>query len=136
VKGVSYLFLNGSVSGTFRHDPGRPEVDVGSKDILHGSGQLTNFGRLRLTGTLLGTGMLVDSPLTGTIRLANAQGSVTLQLEGPVSPGFTPPHSGAYRFTVQGGTGAYQHVVGTGTVNVTLGRGSFRMKFTGAPNNF
>jgi hypothetical protein len=135
VRGVEYLFLNGSAHGTVQHKHGNP--DTGAIVELHGSGRLTPLGKLsHLSGTLVGTGFIQEGHAGGTILLSNARGSVTLSLVGPLQGGFTAPSSGTYHFTVAKGTGAYAHDVGTGTVDLTLGAQSFTMTFHGEPNRF
>jgi hypothetical protein len=134
VQGAQYLFLNGQIHGTTRDVPTNP--DTGATVALEGSGRLSALGQVHLSGTLHGTGFIQQGQPGGTIRLSNARGSVTLSLVGPTQGGFTAPPSGPYRFAVQGGTGAYAHAVGTGTVDVTLGARSFTLAFHGDPNHF
>ena len=49
--------------------------------------------------------------------------------------GFTAPASGTYQFTIQKGTGAFAHDIGSGTVDVVLGSRSFGLTFHVKPNN-
>jgi hypothetical protein len=134
VRGASYLFINGTAHGTAHATPGMP--DTGAVVALHGTGMLTPLGNVRVSGNLVGTGFIQQGNATGSIVLTNARGSVTLHLDGPSQPGFTPPGSGTYQFSIQRGTGAYAHTIGTGTVDLTLSATSFTMTFHGAPNRF
>jgi hypothetical protein len=134
VQGAQYLFLNGQVHGTSRNVPTNP--DAGATLALEGSGRVTPLGQVHLSGTLHGTGFIQQGQAGGTIRLSNARGSVTLSLVGPTQNGFTPPQSGTYSFTVESGTGAYAHSLGTGTVDLALRGRSFTLTFHGAPNHF
>jgi hypothetical protein len=134
VQGTEYLFLNGKAQGTTRSVPTNP--DGGATLALEGSGRITPLGQVRVSGTLHGTGFIQQGQAGGTLRLTNARGSVTLSLVGPTQRGFLPPPSGTYSFTVESGTGAYAHTLGTGTVDVALHGRSFSLAFHGDPNHF
>jgi hypothetical protein len=134
VQGTQYLFLNGEAHGTTRTV--RTNPDAGTTVALDGSGRVSPLGQVHVSGTLHGTGFIQQGQAGGTVRLSNARGSVTLSLEGPTQGGFTPPPSGTYRFTVESGTGAYAHALGTGTVDVTFRGRSFTLAFHGDPNHF
>ena len=133
VRGVSYLYLQGSVHGTPTTVVGNP--DVGTTVKLQGKGNLLNLGSVKVAGSLHGTGFIASSKgIEGSLKLSNGKGSVTLHLQGPPVHGFTAPASGTYTFTITGGTGAYQHTIGNGTVDLVLGAKSFTLNFHGKPN--
>ena len=135
VKGVTYLFLNGSGHGSFSQ-PQAPIPDVGVTDVFKGKAFLKQLGAVTLTGSLTGTGFIAQGHATGTLALKNARGSVTLTLTGAPEGGFQPPQSGTYTFAVTSGTGAYARTVGTGRVDLALNSGAFTMAFHGDPNRF
>jgi hypothetical protein len=134
VRGAEYLFLNGQAHGTTRNVPTNP--DAGATLALEGSGRISPLGQVRLSGALHGTGFIRQGHAGGTVQLTNARGSATLSLVGPTQAGFTPPRPGTYSFTVEGGTGAYAHALGTGTVDLALHGRSFTLAFRGDPNHF
>jgi hypothetical protein len=135
VQGTTYLFLNGEARGAFRQKSVNP--DIGVTFVLAGAGRVTPLGAVRLSGSLQGTGFIrPPGHAGGTIQLSNARGSVTLRLEGPPQGGFTPPPSATYQFSVESGTGAYAHTVGTGTADIAFKGRSFTVTFHGAPNHF
>jgi hypothetical protein len=105
-------------------------------DVFEGRGHLGRLGAVKLTGTLSGTGFILQGHAAGSLTLRNPRGSVTLALSGPPEGGFRAPTSGTYTFAIQSGTGAYARTVGTGRVNLVLGSGTFTMTFHGDPNRF
>jgi hypothetical protein len=135
VKGVTYLYLNGSGQGTFSQPP-LPFPDVGVTDAFKGRAQLGRLGAVRVSGSITGTGFIAQGQATGTLTLVNARGRVTVALTGPPEGGFHSPESGTYTFAVQSGTGAYARATGTGKVDLELGPGTFKMTFRGDPNRF
>jgi hypothetical protein len=134
VRGTSYLDLQGSAQGAANRVVGSP--DVGTAVMVHGSGQFPGQGKMEVSGYFHGTGFIATGSLNGTLKLSNAKGSVTLQLQGPATPGFTAPTSGTYQFSIQKGTGALAHDFGSGSVDVVLGPRSFSLNFHGKPNTY
>jgi hypothetical protein len=135
VKGVSYLYLQGSGQGTFKHHEFLP-ADIPSTDVFKGTARLGRLGAFKVSGSLTGTGFITNGNGTGTLTLSNSRGSVTLSLTGPPLGGFHSPASGTYAFVVTGGTGAFAHSIGNGNVDVTLGSNTFALGFHGAPNRY
>lgn len=133
VRGVRDLDLQGSAQGAANRVFGNP--DVGTAVVVHGSGQFSGQGKMQVIGSFHGTGFLAIGNLDGTLRLSNGKGSVTLQLRGPAAPRFTAPTSGTYQFSIQKGTGAFAHDIGSGSVDVVLRARSFNLTFHGRPNN-
>src|SRR5258708_5725381 len=78
VKGVTYLFINGTASGTFQH-PKHQIPDVGTTDLLKGTGDLGPLGKVTLSGPLTGTGFIGQGHTTGSLKITNAKGSFTVQ---------------------------------------------------------
>jgi hypothetical protein len=134
VRGISYLYLQGTAHGTPSTVVGNP--DVGTTLKLNGTSNLTVQGPMKLTGSLHGTGFIASGRVEGTITLSNGKGSFTLQLHSPAVGGFMAPRSGTYDFTFLKGTGAFRHEVGSGTVDLVLGPRAFALNFHGKPNTF
>jgi hypothetical protein len=94
-------------------------VDAGVVDKLTGTVTLKGLGSFSLSGVLQGVGFIFQGHATGQLVLENAQGTITLALRGPIESGFQPlPTTFAYK--ISSATGAYQHLSGTGHVNVKL----------------
>jgi hypothetical protein len=134
INGASYLFINGTLHGKAHAAMSNP--DAGSTVTVQGQGKLSPFGSIHFSGSLHGTGFISSGNSTGTLTITNKKGTVTLDLEGPSQPGFTPPQSGTYQFSVASGTGAYSNDLGSGTVDVKLTHGRVTLTFHGAPNRF
>jgi hypothetical protein len=102
------------LGGTWRTEPTLP--DVGTIQNLQGTGVFAPLGSVRISGTLHTPGLILKGHTTGTLVLSNAQGSVTVQLVGPLQQSFSPPPS-TFEYTIIGGTGAYAGLTGHGTAN-------------------
>src|SRR5262249_45114689 len=109
--------LGGTIYG--RYTAERPILDVGTTYRLEGPGQAGSFGLVTVFGSVHTTGFIAFGHAGGKLTLTNAQGSVTLRLEGPRQPGFRPLPAN-FTFTVQQGTGAYKHFHAQGTVDLRL----------------
>jgi hypothetical protein len=127
VRGLSYLFLNGTVQGTYRETV--RGMDAPITDHLHGSGSPTPLGRSLVVGQLTGVGQA-----KGEVRLTNARGSITLFLHGPIQGDLGGPDSGTYEFHTARGAEAYARVFGSGSVDVVIDGSTFSLTFHGRPN--
>jgi hypothetical protein len=125
---------SGSGRGTFSQH--RQLLDGGVADVFNGRARLSRLGIVKVTGSLSGTGFILQGHATGSLTLGNARGSVTLTLAGPPEGGFQAPASGTYTFAVKSGTGAYARTAGTGRVDLVLGSDTFKITFHGDPNRF
>ena len=109
--------LHGTGTGTY-HGPA-VIIDAGTGFTLTGTADLGALGTFHVTGHVQRVGFLTQGRATGDLVLTSAHGSITLALHGPVQPGFSAvPHELVY--SVTGGTGAYRHLTGYGTVGMTL----------------
>jgi hypothetical protein len=113
-QGNAAPVLSGMLTGTYTPAPGIP--DAGLQFNIHGSGKLSVLGHVTVTGTLHTTGFTRAGHAGGTLVLTTASGSLTLQLEGALQPGFAPLPTHWY-FNVVKGAGAYAHVMASGTIN-------------------
>jgi hypothetical protein len=106
------LTLVGQVSGTWSTVPTVP--DVGQVQKLSGSGTVSPLGTVQVRATLRMPGFIFIGRATGRLVLSSSQGTVTLQLTGPLQAAFGPP-PGSFTYRVTGGTGAYVGDSGQGT---------------------
>ena len=109
--------LAGTITGTYQNLPSNP--DAPRIYAFSGTGSAGDLGQVTVSGQVQLVGFIASGRAGGTLTLKNAKGSVTLQLTGPVEPGFGPfPQTLSYVIT--GGTGAYADEDGSGTLGVKL----------------
>jgi hypothetical protein len=108
-----HLALQGAIAGTYTTVPTIP--DTGMTQQLDGAGNVKPLGAVTAMGTIHMPGFIREGRATGTLTLTNAHGSVTLQLTGPLQPGFSPPPS-TFHYQIVSGTGAYAGATGKGTI--------------------
>jgi hypothetical protein len=134
------LVLNGLLEGRYSASS---FPDAGTTYALSGKGQVAPLGQTSVTGSLHSLGFILHGHAGGTLTLADARGTVTLQLTGPLQNGFSPLPT-RFSFVITGGTGAFAHDTGRGTAYVTLmpdtppalrGQlGHFELRLVGAPD--
>ncbi|HEV3165440.1 MAG TPA: hypothetical protein VGZ22_15545 [Isosphaeraceae bacterium] len=111
------IVLNGTVKGQYTAERFNP--DAGTSYKLFASGRIPHVGSSVVFGTLLTPGNLAQGRSGGTLTVISPGGSLTLQLTGPVQPGFSPlPNH--FQFTITKATGKFHGDTGSGTVLVTL----------------
>jgi hypothetical protein len=109
--------LQGTGTGTYQGPA--VSVDAGTSFTLSGTVHLNGLGSFQVTGGVHGVGMIAGGRAGGELVLTGAQGTITLALHGPIQPAFgAVPHELVY--VVTGGTGAYSHLTGYGTLDTTL----------------
>lgn len=109
--------LHGTIDGTIKQQLGMP--DAGVVYALKGSADLAGLGRVNVTGTLHGVGMIAQGQASGTLTINNAHGSVTVSMVGPIQPGFSPlPQH--FHFKVVGSSGEYQGLESAGSLTLEL----------------
>ena len=121
--------LSGTIAGGYLAGAGN--VATGARSDLVGIGYLTGLGESVLTGDLIATGQARSGHATGVLTLRDANGSVTLQLQGSEQGAFGHlPYR--FHFTVGSGTGTFAHLHASGTATLQLMPGShtFTMAFT------
>jgi hypothetical protein len=93
--------------------------DVGSSYELSGAGNVTKLGMVTVDAKLHSVGFIANGHAGGTMTFTNPRGSLTIELTGPSQPGFSalPSH---FSYQVLSGTGSFQNVHGTGTIDVRL----------------
>ncbi|APW61522.1 hypothetical protein [Paludisphaera borealis] len=100
---------------------------------LTGTGQVKDLGRTQLSGSLqLGGFRMPGNDVTGTVKLSNARGTVTLQLNGLGGNGQVPGATLNLSASVVSGTGAYKNFRRIGTATVIFGPDTVQAKSTGA----
>ena len=110
-----HVALNGEVSGKFWLAPSIP--DVGPSQALTGSGTVSPLGQVSASGTFRSPGFVARGRATGTFHLSNTNGSVTIELTGPLEPGFaTLPRK--FKFRIVAATGKYVGDSATGTATL------------------
>jgi hypothetical protein len=111
------LKLTGTASGRWSTSVGIP--DIGRSTSLVGKGTIAPLGAVNVSGSLHAPGFIARGRATGSLVLTGANGSVALQLTGPLQRGFSAlPTSFTYR--IVGGTGAYVGSTGRGKAEIHL----------------
>lgn len=119
-QAVRHFALQGIVAGSTRLVPSNP--DTGSEFDLDGSGQVRGVGLVSARGTLHKAGFIRLGQDDASLTLSNNQGSVTLHLTRSTGGGAGSRSLGeVFRFTIAGGTGAYQGARGGGSAELELG---------------
>ena len=108
------LPLSGQITGEW--DTVFTVPDVGGRQELTGTGTVTPLGVVWVSGELHTPGFIAQGQAGGTLTLTGPNGSVTLQLLGPIEPGFGGVPS-TFQYTITAGTGAYAGNSGTGTLS-------------------
>ena len=103
--------LHGQGRGTYQTDA---IISGAGRDYrLHGAADLAGLGRFALSGDAHAVGFIQRGHAGGELTFSNDRGSVTLALEGPEQPAFSPlPQTFSYRVT--GATGGYAGLGGSG----------------------
>ncbi len=95
-------------------------VDAGVSDTLQGQANLARLGQVTVQGAVHGLGFIASGHATGTLTFTNDNGSVTLELKGPLQKGFSPLPTN-WHYVVTEATGAYQDLQGEkGSLQLTL----------------
>jgi hypothetical protein len=84
---------------------------------LNAKATIAGMGAVRITGVAIGA--IVKGSATGTLRIANARGAVTLSLTVPAQTNSMPTPS-AFEYTVAHTTGAYKKLSGSGILNLAF----------------
>jgi hypothetical protein len=110
--------VSGSVPVAYVTSKSNP--DAGLSYRFTGKGRVHPFGMVRIRGTAQSPGFIREAIPVGEFRFVNQQGSVTLRLVYPKTPGFAPlPSHGT--FLIVDATGAYAGDSGGGTFASVLG---------------
>jgi hypothetical protein len=113
----SVAALAGHGQGTFTT---QPFISIaGPQYQLSGSAHLNGLGHFALDGSMSGVGGIVQGHAHGTLTFSNAEGSITVDLEGPDQNGFAPLPELFSEQIVQG-TGAYADLSGQEMVKLNL----------------
>jgi hypothetical protein len=107
--------LAGHGSGTY--SLGKFIPDTGVSYQLSGSGMFGQLGQASISGSVQSVGFILQGHAIGKLTFSNAQGSVSIELQGPVQTGFSPiPQWFTYHVT--GATGQYSKLQAHGTLRL------------------
>ena len=108
--------LNGQVGGTFLLAPTIP--DTGDSQAITAAGSVAPLGKVNASGLLTTPGFIARGRATGSITLSNTNGSVTIQLTGPIQKGFSVlPRN--FSFKIVSATGEYADATDRGRASIT-----------------
>ncbi len=86
---------------------------------LSGTAKFAGLGNVTVGGTVHSVGFIREGNASGELTFTNANGSVTVALKGPTQAGFSPlPQK--FTYTVISGTGQYQNLSASGTLQLVL----------------
>lgn len=86
---------------------------------LQGFANLDGLGRVAVSGDVHAVGFIQNGHAGGELTFTNQRGSVTIELEGPAQPGFSPlPKSFTYH--VASTTGAFRNLSDHGTLQLNV----------------
>jgi hypothetical protein len=109
--------LDGKGHGTYTDDP--IQSGAGITYTLGGTAKFAGLGKVTVAGTVHAVGFIQEGNASGELTFTNANGSVTVELEGPQQPGFSAlPQQ--FKYTVMSGTGQYQNLSASGTLQLVL----------------
>ncbi len=111
------LSLNGTIKGTYKVTHLNP--DVGAKYSFYGTGSVGKLTDAAMFGTVQLPGFIANGHASGKLTIFDSHGAVYLNVSGPtgIAAGKFPS---TLSFTITGGTGAYRHDSGKGTIHDTL----------------
>ncbi len=114
----SHLHLNGTAQGQMTLGM---TVDTGPTHNLHGQGSLGG-STFTVTGDVERTGLIVlkHRPVSGTLNLSNANGTITIALHSDSPQNGPSGLSNQINYVITGGTGKYAHAVDHGLAHVTF----------------
>jgi len=111
------ISLAGTITGTYRLAFYNPIHGI--TYAVTGAGTAGDLSSITATGTITTPGLASPTDeATGRITLTNAEGSVTLELTGPVESPLGPIPD-TMNFTILSGTGAYFDDSASGTITIT-----------------
>jgi hypothetical protein len=107
----------GTLTGTFTQM--RHIADTGASYALTGGGSVRPLGKVTVNGSMTAPGFVRVGRASGTLTLTGSGGTVKVRLLGPEEGGFKPLPE-RFHFTAGSGTGAYQHLTGSGIALLRL----------------
>ncbi|WP_435015375.1 hypothetical protein TA3x_002913 [Tundrisphaera sp. TA3] len=127
------IVIAGRIQGRYQAGVDRRAADVPLRVNLNGNGNVQ--GPIKLVGSIdVGGFRPATSPqITGTVRLVNKRGSITLALTSQDSVGKIPKARIILDATVVGGTGIYSTIQGSGTASAAFAKSVLRAKSPTAP---
>ena len=93
--------------------------DTGKSYRIATVGSISPLGQTSESAKVQTTGFIASGMATGTMTISSRRGNLTLQLKGPVQPGFAPLPT-AMSYTITSGTRTYVGANGSGSIGITL----------------
>jgi hypothetical protein len=109
--------LSGSGQGTAGAAPTR--FGVGPLYVLKGTANITGMGVVTFTGSLQAPALNAQGPVTGTLTLTNARGSITVSLTTSSQSGRSALPT-SFQYTIVGSSGQFFGSSAAGTMHLTL----------------
>lgn len=128
--------ISGALTGRYlATDQDNRAADAPLQVRVNGTGRIQGLGRSTMTGTLnFGGFRMANQPdISGTIKITNAKGSITIELSGSGGHGQIPNARFALNASIVSGTGAYSNLRGIGTANALFGKNTVRSITTPSP---
>ena len=109
---------------------------------LSGQGHVRPLGLTNLMGDLNAVGSISEGRAGGTVTLSDSEGTLTLDLTGPLQSSFSPlPNK--FDYSITGGTGCFGNATGQGAASLELvpaitsnpleQQGRFDLRLVGTP---
>jgi len=109
--------LAGQGSGNFTSNV--PFHDLRQTFVLSGTADLAYLGHVAVSGSVQALGFVQQGHARGRLIFTNREGSVTIELTGPLQPGLSAlPHSFHYRVVTANGD--FNHLTEEGTLRLDL----------------
>jgi hypothetical protein len=107
--------LAGHGNGTYSINT--PVTDAGPTCQITGNGNFGRLGAATVSGSIQGVGMIANGRAHGTLTFTSAQGSLTVELTGPVQSAFAAMPTW-FRYHVTSATGSYRSLNDSGTLRI------------------
>jgi hypothetical protein len=118
---VTLSTLSGSGQGRYSIAPTR--FGVGPQYALRATGTISGMGAVTVVGSLKAPALNATGPVTGTLVLTSAHGSVTVSLTAPSQSGHSALPT-SYQYKIVAASGQFFGSSAQGTMHLTLGRTS------------
>ena len=130
---ASSVVIAGKIQSKYQAGLDARAADAPLRVKLTGAGKVQ--GPVKMAGTLDFGGLRLPlaPDVTGTVRLSNAKGSITLALSGAGGSIVIPRSRVVLDATIVGGTGIYASLQGSGTATAVFAKSTLKAKTLTAP---